>query len=178
MKKCSECQGHLFSAGKWHTSVMICNSFFWVDLSTVGYKRYPAYLTDHLLKVSVCLLYRDWIGKCFLLALIRSTFRYHVELFILRIKVMNWNSSFWTTFSIVAWYLDDDLCIQREDYYVFFWWVQIVLKDVPKLRNLKIGFYSQKIPQWQCITLHCLILDFRVPFLSIDFILECLCYSN
>ena len=133
-KKSNECQGHLFSGGKWHTSVMICNSFFWVDLSTVGYKRYPAYLTDHLLKVSVCLLYRDWIGKCFLLALIRSTFRYRVELFILRIKVMSWNSSFWTTFSIVAWYLDDDLCIQREDYYVFF--------DEFKL-------FSKMFPNWE-----------------------------
>ena len=40
----------------WYVTV-----FFWVDLSTVGYKRYPAYLTDHLLK-GVCLLYRDWIG--------------------------------------------------------------------------------------------------------------------
>ena len=40
----------------WYVTV-----FFWVDLSTVGYKRYPAYLTDHLLK-GVCLLNRDWIG--------------------------------------------------------------------------------------------------------------------
>ena len=40
----------------WYVTV-----FFWVDLSTEGYKRYPAYLTDHLLK-GVCLLYRDWIG--------------------------------------------------------------------------------------------------------------------
>ena len=97
---------------------------------------------------------------------------------------MNWSSSFLTTLSIVAWCLDGDLCIKIEDTYMFFDELKLFSKMFPNIylfhfdRNLKIGFNSQKIPQWQCITLHCLILDFRVPFLSMDFILECLCYSN
>ena len=142
-----------------------------LDLSTVGYKRYPAYLTDHLLK-GVCLLYRDWIGAqmfptCFNKKyILLSCWTLHfkdksdeLKQFILN-NVFNLRMIFifrWRPLHSKAGYV-----------FLFFWRVQIVIKDISKylsvsfwLRNLKIGFNSEKIPQWQCITLHCLILIFE-----------------